>query len=180
MKIFDLSQPIYNGMPVYPGDPEVEIKQVLHFEKDGWNMETLFLPTHIATHVNVPVHGMQKGKDLDDLPLDVFFGKSVVVSDVSQIKRGYGLFFCKKEFLCNLHARKILEMEPKMVGICGYFESEQELSFEKRLLSMGVITYEGLVNLDKIPKEKAFQFYGFPLKIRKGFGSPVRAVAVVE
>ncbi len=38
---------------------------------------------------------------------------------------------------------------------------------------------ENLCNLDKVVN-KRFMFYGFPLRIRKGSGSPIRAVAVME
>jgi len=39
--------------------------------------------------------------------------------------------------------------------------------------------FENLANLDQVVG-KRFTFIGFPLKIREGTGSPVRAVAVVE
>lgn len=39
---------------------------------------------------------------------------------------------------------------------------------------------EGLVNLDKLVGKGRFRFIGFPLKIRGGTGSPIRAVAVLE
>lgn len=39
---------------------------------------------------------------------------------------------------------------------------------------------ECLVNLDKLVGRKKFQFIGFPLKIRGGTGSPIRAVAMIE
>ncbi len=38
---------------------------------------------------------------------------------------------------------------------------------------------ENLCNLDKVVG-KRFMFYGFPLRIRNGSGSPIRAVAVLE
>lgn len=43
----------------------------------------------------------------------------------------------------------------------------------------GITHYENLANLDQLVG-KRFTFIGFPLRIRDGTGSPVRAVAVVE
>jgi len=43
----------------------------------------------------------------------------------------------------------------------------------------GLIHYEWLVNLDKLVGAGPFFFMGFPLKLRRGTGSPVRALAVV-
>jgi kynurenine formamidase len=45
-------------------------------------------------------------------------------------------------------------------------------------LSRGISIYEGLVNLEKIGKNR-FTFIGLPLKIHNGTGSPVRAIALV-
>ncbi|HBY97150.1 MAG TPA: cyclase [Chloroflexi bacterium] len=43
----------------------------------------------------------------------------------------------------------------------------------------GITHYENLANLDQLVG-KRFLFIGFPLRIRNGTGSPVRAVAVLE
>ena len=46
------------------------------------------------------------------------------------------------------------------------------------LLSKGLILIENLVNLKSLPKHN-FAFSCFPLKIRNGDGSPVRAVGII-
>jgi kynurenine formamidase len=43
----------------------------------------------------------------------------------------------------------------------------------------GLTHYENLANLDRIVGRR-FHFFGFPLKIRNGTGSPVRAVAILD
>jgi len=55
-------------------------------------------------------------------------------------------------------------------------------NFEVHLVcrDMGFTHYEGLANLQKIVGKGRFRFIGFPLKIRGGTGSPVRAVAVLD
>lgn len=45
---------------------------------------------------------------------------------------------------------------------------------------MGFTHYENLINLHLLIGRGRFRFIGFPLKIRGGTGSPVRAVAVFE
>ncbi len=45
---------------------------------------------------------------------------------------------------------------------------------------MGFTHLEGLVNLDKLVGRGRFRFIGFPLKIKGGTGSPIRAVALLE
>ncbi|MCL4374556.1 hypothetical protein M1523_01705 [Patescibacteria group bacterium] len=46
MQVIDLSQPLYDNMKVYPGDPEVHIKQAHWLDKDGWRLPfwTINLP----------------------------------------------------------------------------------------------------------------------------------------
>ena len=44
----------------------------------------------------------------------------------------------------------------------------------------GITHMEGLMNLDKLLEQGRFRFIGFPLKIKDGTGSPIRAVAVIE
>ena len=39
---------------------------------------------------------------------------------------------------------------------------------------------EGLMNLDILIGKGRFRFIGFPLKIKGGTGSPIRAVAVID
>ncbi|WP_428487558.1 cyclase family protein [Rhodopila sp.] len=45
---------------------------------------------------------------------------------------------------------------------------------------MGFTHMEGLVNLEKLVGRGRFRFIGFPLKIKGGTGSPIRAVAWLE
>jgi len=45
---------------------------------------------------------------------------------------------------------------------------------------LGVSHFEWLVNLDKLVGKGEFAFYGVPLKLKNGSGSPVRAYAVVD
>ncbi len=46
--------------------------------------------------------------------------------------------------------------------------------------AMGFTHYENMVNLFQLLGRGRFRFIGFPLKIRGGTGSPVRAVAIFE
>jgi len=48
---------------------------------------------------------------------------------------------------------------------------------EQYLLSNDIILFERLANTNKLPKK--FLFYGAPLKIKDGDGSPVRAFAIL-
>ncbi|MFH2085557.1 MAG: cyclase family protein [bacterium] len=56
MQIIDLSQSLYDHMPVYLGDPEVKIEQIHHLDKEGWHLSYLQTSSHIDTHADAFAH----------------------------------------------------------------------------------------------------------------------------
>lgn len=87
MTWFDLSVPLRNGMPVYPGDPEVRIAPALTVEADGANVLSLALGSHSGTHADAPLHVGDGWAALDELPLSRFGGIAEIV-DVRGVARG--------------------------------------------------------------------------------------------
>jgi len=173
MKIIDLSQTLYDHMPVYPGDADVIIEQAQTFAKDGWNMKRIHINLHNGTHVNIPIHGTKNGRNLDSYIIDDFIGKSFLFMSEKDIKKGYGVIFSDKNIDWDL-AKIIVKRKPKFIGLSEKFEFDIEI--EKFLLEKEIISYERLANTQKLPKE--FMFYGVPLNIKEADGSPVRAFAV--
>lgn len=172
MKIIDLSTPLYSGMDVYPGDPEVKITIEHTYEKEGWQLRQMMLGSHIGTHVDAYSHMHQGKATLDEIPLERFFGRAEVVEKLGDWPQRIGLFFTEEMGVDCLE--RLLKSKPNFVG--GNITEE----LERALLKAEIITYTGLVNLDLIPLGQDFIFYGFPLKIKDGDGSPVRAVALLE
>lgn len=171
--IIDLSLPLYDKMPVYPGDPEVRVEQIQFFEKDGWNMRQIEISTHEGTHVNASIHGLAKGKSLDDYNLENFIGDSILFESFEDIQKGKGIIFNKD--ITWEDAKKIAEIKPKFVG--SWSKNDIDVEIEKFLFENDILLFERLVNTDKLPKN--FIFYGVPLKISDSDGSPVRAFAVI-
>mgnify|MGYP003346397162 CR=1 FL=1 len=58
-------------------------------------------------------------------------------------------------------------------------EGEPNFKAHMACAERGITHMEGLMNLDQLIDKGRFQFIGFPLKIKGGTGSPIRAVAVV-
>ncbi|KKP67532.1 MAG: hypothetical protein UR68_C0001G0081 [Candidatus Roizmanbacteria bacterium GW2011_GWA2_35_19] len=174
MKIIDLSQELYDQMPVYPGDPEVIIKEIHTLDKEGWNLRSMAFTTHIGTHVNVPYHMVKGGKKLDKFALDNFFGKAELYKEGMKFYRNKGVIFSS----CNIDkkiANDLIKFPPKFIGLSEKFEFD--ITLEKLLLEKGIISFENLTNADILPSE--FTYYGVPLNIKESDGSPVRAFAIV-
>ncbi len=173
MKIIDLSQEIYSGMPVFPGDPEVSLEPILTIEEHEFLVRKIEMVTHDGTHVNVPSHTEITGKNLSEISLDNFFGDCKIYKENLPINDSFGVIFRDQNIDKNI-VNKIIKYKPKFIGLSECFDFDLEL--EKELLKYGIISYEKLKNTDLLPDE--FQFYGLPLNIRNGDGSPVRAFAV--
>lgn len=172
MKIIDLSMTLSSDMKVYPGDPEVKIEVVHDYEKESWRLRALTMGSHTGTHVDAFSHMHKDLESLDNIPLDRFMGQSMVVKETDEIEMGIGLFFV--EPLTHKYLDKIINLKPLFVG--GNISE----SVERILLKHRIVTYTNLINLELIEPLKTFMFYGLPLKIKDGDGSPVRAIAIID
>jgi len=78
-QIIDLSHPISDKMPVYPGDPEVSFEQTSTIVESGYNVTRVCMGTHTGTHVDVPHHCIHSDRAVDDIPLDALIGWAEVL-----------------------------------------------------------------------------------------------------
>jgi len=80
MPIYDLTVPLTEEMPTYPGDPGIQIRDWYSLEKgDPANVTHLNFGAHTGTHVDAPVHFIQGASKVESLPLDVLIGKVQVI-----------------------------------------------------------------------------------------------------
>lgn len=177
MKIIDLSQTLEDGMDVFPGDPEVKIEQIHTLDKEGWQLRYLQFSSHIGTHVDALAHMDKSGKTLDDLPIDKFIGKTVLVTVGDKFPENVGLAFSEGDIDKEV-VKMIKKAKPKFVVVGS--NATLDVESERQLLQSGIITITDLVNMEKLPKNKPFTLYAVPLKIKEGDGSPVRAFAVLD
>lgn len=80
MKIYDISLPITPTMPVWPGDPPVQITQVSAISQgDSANISQLTIGVHCGTHIDAPKHFVDDGNSVDKIPLNKLIGKVFVM-----------------------------------------------------------------------------------------------------
>lgn len=80
MRILDISLPVSPSLPVWPGDPAIELEQISSIESGAeYNLTKLNSSVHIGTHVDAPLHFLSDGRSVDQLPLDVLTGLCYVV-----------------------------------------------------------------------------------------------------
>jgi len=80
MDIFDISLYIYPGLPVWPGDPQVQIERVAKIEEGAnANVSHIKMGLHTGTHVDSPVHFLPDGAGVESLSLHILTGKAYVL-----------------------------------------------------------------------------------------------------
>jgi arylformamidase len=208
MKYVDLSVPINNTLMVYPGDPVVDIGRFASIEKGGVNLTEMKIGSHAGTHVDLPLHCIPEGADASQMPLEAFFGEAAAVSahilpdktitaddtDLSSVRKGDILLLStgwEKKFGSDAYfidipsvnanlAEKLVKIGIKALGIDipSVDNADSELKTHKILLGNGIVIFECLINITQLIG-KRFYFYGVPLKICGGDGSPVRAFAII-
>jgi kynurenine formamidase len=227
-KIIDLSQPIYQGMFVYPGHLKTVIwehhtheETVKNFE-GGFSYQSrgLLMSDHGPTHVDALSHldPRPEAPSIDKMALDLFYGPATCIdvstappqtyinaSDLDSIVDRTGLDVRKGDILLfytgtynRYHGSKdylsqypgldesgsmwLVERGIKTFGVDSpSLDNPISRTYPLHMMcrQYGITHYENLANLDQVVG-KRFTFVGFPLNIRNGTGSPVRAVALVE
>ena len=67
MKVIDLTLTISENIPTFPGSPQPNFISWESIEKDGYNLELLFLSTHTGTHIDAPYHFLKKGQKIHQI-----------------------------------------------------------------------------------------------------------------
>jgi arylformamidase len=200
MKIHDISLLIEEEMMVYPGDPEVIIKNYKK-NQNGWNLSHISMGSHTGTHVDTLLHIKDGVGGVESIPPDKFYGTCKVL-DLTEIPFGKGIqenhlepfhlepfeiilmktmnsttdykeFRQDYIFLTESAASFLANKRIKTIGI-DYLSIGPRETHEK-LLQNGIIIFEGL-NLRNIPP-KEYIFIGLPIKI-KAEGAPARVILI--
>ena len=207
IKIYDLSLTISNILPAYPGDPKVVLKQKVEFSRSGYNVKSIQMGTHSGTHVDAPLHLIDKAANIVDVPLNNFIGDATFVEilkdynepinladvekldiregDIVIVRTGWeekkysDLYFSNFPYFHPETADYLISKGIKSIGadIPSVDGPNESGAFHKKILGVGIGVIEALINLAPIVGKRLF-FCGLPLKIKDGDGSPIRAVAI--
>jgi kynurenine formamidase len=227
-KIIDLSQEIYQEMPVYPGHLKTVVWTHISHEEcqrqlgTGFSYETRGImfcdhgPTHIdaVSHLSratgapsvdqIPLGNCITSAiclDVSDIPQKTQFGRKKIEQELKRwnldIRKGdtilfytaqYDRYYGKPEYMTDYPGLDREATEYIIDQGCvnfGVDSASPDMWYDKTypchtVCSERSITHvENLCNLDKLVG-KRFTFIGLPLKIRKGTGSPLRPVAILE
>ena len=80
-RIWDVSMPLRTGGLVYPNNPPISITPVQSIKAGNTaNVSRIDLGSHTGTHVDAPLHFLDGGAGVDELPLEVLIGPARLIA----------------------------------------------------------------------------------------------------
>lgn len=201
MRIYDISMPIYHGMPVYKDrtekQPQMEVTR--NYEK-GVRETRWLLDTHTGTHIDAPAHVLPGGATTADLDLKVLIGSGrvldltevndrITTSDLAVQGIGAGEFILLKTknswavgneqdfiYLEAGAAHYLAETGVRGVGLdaLGVERDQPGYPTHRTLLEQGIVVIEGL-RLKEVPPGE-YNMLALPLRLLGAEAAPARVV----
>lgn len=223
VRVIDLSQEIYQGMPVFPLHqktfifPNIDHATCERLIGFGFATNNLLINEHGPTHTDAPYEYDPQGRHIDEMPLSYYYGPAVCLDVSSVSPDGYirradlersagrtGVALTDKSvvLLFTGHFDRAYGTEQWLTRYAGIDEEAGEWLWGQGILNIGIdapsidnpvdptfsghrvcrrhglVNTENLCNLAEVAGRE-FLYFGLPLRIRNGTGSPVRAVAVL-
>lgn len=209
MRVIDLSHPITEGMPVYPGTEPPQLIDANSYERDGFRETKLCMYSHTGTHMDAPAHLFPDRPTLDMLPIGQFIGRALVIdcrgkaaitmaelspygdklqeADFLLFRTGWDEYWGTPEYFgafpCVDDEVLAFIMAGNYKGVGSdtiSLDPVDDLTRHKKLFAAkDMVNVENLTGLGECGGE-LFSFCCFPLPTRNADGSPVRAVAWFE
>jgi arylformamidase len=77
----DISVPVHNGMPTWPGDPALHFERVLDQNNgDVCTLTRVTMSAHTGTHMDAPLHFVRNAAPMGEMPIDATVGPARVIS----------------------------------------------------------------------------------------------------
>ena len=204
MKLIDVTVPLDDRLPSYPGNAPLAVEPVKRLARgDSSNVSTLRMSAHAGTHVDAPRHFFDDRGGLEALALEVLCGRTRVVEvasetaitadDLRQVDLGddvrvliktsnsrlWGDATFHKEYVGvgESAATYLVERGVQLVGV-DYLSVEPFKTpgapTHHILLGAGTIVVEGLNLRDVAPG--VYEMYCLPLPVVGADGAPARVV----
>ena len=208
MKLYDVTMTIREGMDVYKG--RVEKQPVLVQEKeigeDGINESRIVMNLHTGTHLDAPLHMLEKGEDITRIPLEKLLVEALVLDCTHQEEKistedlqglvatapreGFVLLKTRNSleknqrsgadfiYLAQSGAEWLASLGIAGVGIdgLGIERNQPGHPTHKTLMQAGILILEGL-ELSQVPPGRYF-LVALPLKIAGAEGAPARVLLI--
>jgi arylformamidase len=205
VSLIDLTIPLEDGTPSFPGEPGGHFLPFASFAAQGFVAHQLLLYTHLGTHIDAPAHFLPGGAGVERWPLDQLIGPAMVV----RLREGAAGEVDREDFVWPRPVREgdrvLLHTGwdrhwgspayftgfPSLSPACATFLADAGVALvgmdtptphehrpeevHRILLGGGVAILEGLTGLGRIPHPFG-ELICLPLPLVGLDGAPVRAV----
>ncbi len=200
-RIWDISQPLHSGLPVWPGDTAFAQAGTWQIgDGSPVNVSALTMSTHSGAHADAPLHYAAAAPDIASVDLSPYLGECLVVDargagalilpdhlpDLAGVERI--LFRTFDAFPHQAWVDETIAIAPatidalalagvRLVGLDGPSidpQSSKTMDAHLAVLRHDIRVLEGLVLDDVLPGR--YELIALPLPIVGGDASPVRAV----
>lgn len=208
--VLDLTHPLAEGMPVYPGGIPPVIRRSAAVAEDGYAETQLTIFTHTGTHIDAPAHMLDGAPTLDRLGAGHFVGTACVIDVAGMATVPRGFLEARAADLDGCEFVLFHTGWDKFWGQPGYFEGYPVLVPEaaewlagRGLKGVGwdaisvdpvgaaefpnhlALFRAGVISIENLRGlatlvGRRFLFACLPLALPEADGSPVRAVAILE
>lgn len=193
MNIIDISRDALKT-EIYPGDPLPHAEFVSRIgENSSCNLSTLFSCVHTGTHADAPLHFIDGGASIDEVPLEPFIGPCAVIEvpegaitgeDINEkfpqkcerlLIKGSGKAYFHSSAADELAdiGLKLIGTDSLSVGVKG-----DQVAPHKAFLGAGICVLEGLDLSEVTPGN--YYLFAAPVKLGGLEGAPVRAVLISD
>lgn len=202
MTWIDISQPLYNGMPVWPGDTPFSFKLTMKKVENGVvNVGQICCSTHSGTHADAPYHYDDRGQRIHEVDLGLYIGEVQVIYlpnkaiieghdiEKADVKSGKRLLIRTDsvadlsvfpENYTYLHPNAGEVLAQKGIKLLGVDVPSVDFVDSKTLDAHYSLHRHGIHIIENLALEKLgagfYDFIALPLPIQGADGCPVRAV----
>jgi arylformamidase len=145
MRYIDITKPITENMPAWPGQPEIEIFKVESIAKgDVANVTAFKMSGHTGTHIDACNHFLENAEAVHELPLEATVGKARVIEikdkesiTVKELKP-YNIKKGERILFKTLNSQKEWENMPFIEDYVYISTEAAEYLAEKQIFTVGV------------------------------------------
>ena len=200
----DVTLPLADGLPAWPGDPPFRRTPVCTVEADGAGVSRIEMSSHSGTHVDAPRHFFADGRPVDALDPEQLMGPCLVVEAHAPDGRigralleGRGIEGCTRVLVRSRDPKKcaplvagpgtghldggaatwLVAQGVRLVAIDSLSIDafdSHDYPAHRALLGAGVIVIEGL-DLTATPPG-AYDLVALPLRLAGADGAPARVL----
>ncbi len=192
MKIYDITLPISEDLPVWPDDPPLKLSLAFALaEGDEANVTALQMSAHTGTHIDAPCHFIPKGLAVDQLHVKTCIDRAdlealdfssitrILFKTQNSLKAGYRKHPFQSDYiaLSTQGAEVLKDAGVQLIGIDAFsIEAYKNIDHATHhlLLQNNIVIIEGL-DLKDVPAGD-YELIALPIKLKGADGAPTRVV----